>query len=242
MGLQPTNADLATANAHLPATFTNPAPGGSSNFGIGNAEFKALSGGALPGYTGDDSSIGFATNFCAPNPACPYDYSGGAPPAGSLDFTAVAEHEIAHAMGRLDEAFQPVGPAPPFLTPLDFFKYGISGGNCTTTLDPLFDTTCFSIDGGATNPGGKTFSDMSNSSDWTSCNNGAGPCPATGDFYDAFIGPGEFSTVSAADITEMCALGWNDCAAVVTTPEPGTLALLGTSLLGLAALRRRRRA
>jgi hypothetical protein len=32
-----------------------------------------------------------------------------------------------------------------------------------------------------------------------------------------------------------------DPAQAIATPEPGTLALLGTSLLGFAALRRRRR-
>jgi PEP-CTERM motif len=227
VGLQPTNTALATADAHLPATFTNPAPGGSSLFGIGDSEYLALNSVAQNGNT-VDGYLGVATNFCGGG-TCPYDFTGGAPGPTAIDFTAVIEHELSHAMGRLDQAFAP--PNPPELTPLDFFKYQDNAGTCTTTLDPRFDVTCFSIDGGATNPLGRTFSNVSDSGDWIN---------ATGDSYNAFIGQGEFASVSSADITEMCALGWEGCAAAVPTPEPGTLALLSSALLGFTALRRRR--
>jgi hypothetical protein len=208
VSLQPTNAALATAGAHLPATYTNPA--GSSNFGIGNAEYKALTGTSLPGYTGIDSSTGFATNLC----------SGTTCPSG---FTALVEHEVAHAMGRVDYAF--VGT--PFLTPLDFFKYDPG----TSNLDPLFVQTSFSIDGGATNPLGRTFSNTSDSGDWIG---------VTSDSYNYLVANG--ATVSTADITEMCALGWNDCSQAVPAPLIGfglpAFLVVGGLLFGAKLLER----
>jgi PEP-CTERM motif len=224
---------LQTANANLPAAYPHPGGrtiGGVPAFIIPDAEYIALTGVAqnadpIQGFTG------YATNFCGGG-TCPYDFTGGPPGSTAIDFTAVVEHEIAHALGRIDFAF--AGANQP-LTPQDFFKYMMSGGACTKTLDPNFDITCFSYDGGATNPQGRTFSNFSDSGDWIN---------AGGDSYNYSIGQGQFASVSMADLLLMCAEGWNDravCSAVVTTPEPGTLALLGTSLLGLAALRRRRR-
>jgi hypothetical protein len=235
LGLPGATAVLATANAHLPATYPN--PGGSTGFFIPDAEYKALTGGLTLDGDPIDGYTGYATNFCGGG-TCPYDFSGGVPGPTAIDFTAVVEHELSHALGRVDYGFSfgAPGSPPPFLTPQDFFKYAMPNGPCATTLDPKFDVTCFSYDGGATNPGGKTFSNQSDSGDWIN---------AANDSFNAFIGNGEFASVSNADIALMCAEGWNDAAvcgsAVTQTPEPGTLALLGTSLLSLAALRRRRR-
>jgi PEP-CTERM motif-containing protein len=221
---------LVTANAHLPATYPN--PGGSTGFFIPDAEYKALTGMALNGDP-IDGFTGYATNFCGGG-TCPYDFTGGVPPANAIDFKAVVEHELSHALSRVDYAFSSgtSGGAPPFLTPQDFFKY-VCG---TPNLDPKFDIACFSYDGDMTNPQGRTFSNSSDSGDWIN---------AGGDSFNAFIGQGQFASVSMADLLLMCAEGWNDgavCGTQVTgTPEPGTLALLGTSLLGFAALRRRRR-
>jgi len=226
---------LQTANANLPGAYPNGGCCGGTtptNFFIPDAEYKALTGAALDadpidGYTG------YATNFCNPS-SCAYDFSGGAPPAGEIDFKAVVEHELSHAMSRVDFGFSSgvAGNSPPFLTPQDFLKYDCN----TTTLDPKFSITCFSSDGGATNPQGRTFSNQSDSGDWINANT---------DSFNAFAFTGLQATVSTADIMLMCAEGWNDRAVcgtpAVATPEPGALALLGTSMLGLAAMRRRRR-
>jgi hypothetical protein len=214
---------LTTANANLPATYPNPE--GSTNFFIPDAQYLVLNGKALNtdtimGYTG------YATNFCS-TISCPYDFSGGRPPAGDIDFTAVVEHELSHAMSRLDAAFL----GTPILTPQDFFKYDCG----TSNLDPGFDVTCFSFDGGTTNPSGRTFSNQLDSGDWIGFST---------DSFNFSLFPGTQATVSLADIELLCAEGWNDdtvCGTLQAAPEPGTLALLGTSLLGLAALRPRRR-
>jgi PEP-CTERM motif len=220
---------LVTANANLPATYTN--PGGSTSFFVPDAEFKALTGGAQ-----NADPVNAFTGYGTTPAGLNWDFSGGVPPVNEFDFTSVVEHEVAHALGRVDWAFQSGvanGP-PPKLSPLNFFTYDCPSPN--TTLDPRFNITCFSIDGGNTNPGGRTFSNVSDSGDWI--NFGA-------DSYNESITNGVQQTVSNFDLLEMCALGWNDRAAcgtpVTPTPEPGTLALLGTSLLGLVALRRRRR-
>jgi hypothetical protein len=235
VSLQPTNSVLATANANLPASYPN--PGGNPTFNIGNADYKALNGTAIPGYPvgTDDSAAGFATNFCGGG-NCPYDFTGGTPAANAIDFRAVAEHEISHAMGRVDEAPPGTpGGAPANLTALDFFKYAMSGGSCTKTLDPKNDITCFSFDGGATNPLGRVFSNFSDPSDWTG---------ATGDSYNFAIGQGQFASVSSADIQEMCALGWNNCAAAVPAPMIGfgfpAFLAVGGLLFGVKLMRRSR--
>jgi hypothetical protein len=147
-------------------------------------------------------------------------------------------------MSRVDFAFSnskgtpTPNQAPPFLTPQDFFRYQDNAGTCNTTLEPKFNVACFSYDGGATNPSPfRTFSNDSDSGDWIN---------AASDSFNAFLSRGVDGSVSTTDILLMCAEGWND-RAVCGTPavgasEPGTLALLGTSLLGFAALLRRRRA
>jgi hypothetical protein len=194
-GFQSPNSALVTANAHIPATYPN--PGGGTSFLLGDAEFKALNNGTAQNTDAVDGETGYATSACSGN-TC----SGFLMPA--------IEHEIAHAMGRLDLATNASG-IPSKLTPLDFFKYAISpGGACTNVLDPRFDQTCFSIDGGATNPLGRQFSNVSDRADWNS---------NVLDSYNYAIGNG--ATVSSADITEMCALGWQGCAAAVPAPPIG---------------------
>ena len=219
---------LKTADANLPAAYPHPGGrtiGGVPAFIIPDSEYIALTGLAQNADT-IDGFTGYAVNFCGGG-TCPYDFTGGVPAANAIDFTAVVEHEVTHAMGRIDYAF---AAAPQPLTPLDFFKYNRCPGG---TLDPNFDITCFSYDGGATNPGGRTFSNSSDSSDWI--NFGA-------DSFNAFINQGVFASISTADIQEMCALGWNDNSVCGTAavPEPSTLGLLSFSLLGVAILRRRR--
>lgn len=214
----PQNAALATAVAHLPAAYacatcTNQPP----TFFIPDTQFLALTNGA---QNADpiEAFTGFGTN-----PGAGWDFTGGTPTGGKFDFTSTLEHEIAHAMGRVDDAF--IAGGPKFLTALDFYKYTCGTG----TNNPNFVASCFSIDGGTTDL--QTFDSTSDSSDWATF-----PCNGT-DSFDNCTFPNTRGVLSAVDIIEMEALGYDPPA----VPEPGTLALLGTSLLGLAALRRRRR-
>ena len=214
VGLQPNNTVLATANANLPAAYPNGS--NSSSFFISDPQYKALTGVAQNADT-IDAYNGYGSGFA-------WDFSGGPPGPGKFDFTSVVEHEVSHAMGRVDWGFYPGthGENPPFLTPLDFFKYTCN----TTNLDPTFNQTCFSFDGGNTNPSGRRFNDNSDSGDWL--NNG------NLDSNDAFLGTNQFATFTPVDLIEMYALGWDPA------PEPGTLALLATSLCGIGWLKRRR--
>ena len=72
----------------------------------------------------------------------------------------------------------------------------------------------------------------------------AGPGAGAGQLIqNAFNSRGqdEAYTTASPEYEMLLAIGWDPFAAVVTTPEPGTLALLGSSLLGFAAFRRHRR-
>jgi hypothetical protein len=199
----PENVPINTAVPFLPATFPN--PNGSSNFLITTAEQAALTGvsSGLP----SDGTIGFGTS------------------SSSGVWAAFALHEIGHIMGRFDQAFaSPPGGGPPILAPLDFFKYS------TTTpgqLDPTFSITNFSYDGGTTVPGGRQWSNISDSGDWLS---------PPSDPYNWETNGG--AVLSSPDILLNEALGWDPAASVV--PEPSTFLAFGAGLAGLAVWRRRR--
>ena len=202
--VHPENIPINTAVPHLPATFPNPDPNGSSNFLITTAERAALTG--VSSGLASDGTIGFGTS------------------STSAFWAAFALHEIGHILGRFDQAFA-APPNPPILTPLDFFKYDPG----TMTLDPTFTITNFSYDGGATNPGGRQWSNVSDSGDWIGF---------PSDPYNAFTDG--TAVLSTPDIQLDNALGWDPAAAVVA-PEPASVALLGlgTVLLGAYRLRRK---
>jgi hypothetical protein len=190
----PENAVENIASTHLPATFPNPDPNGSSAFLITTAERAALTG--ISSGLASDGTIGFGTS------------------STSGFWAPFALHEIGHIMGRFDQAFAEP-PNPPVLTPLDFFKYDPG----TTTLDPRFVVTNFSYDGGATNPGGRQWSNISDSGDWI----GFPSDPYNWETNGTAI-------LSSPDILLDNALGWDP---VATTPEPTSLLLLGFGLSGL---------
>lgn len=200
--LQPGNLALAVGASHLPATYPN--PGGADTFFVSDAEYLALTGtpqnaDPVQAFTGYGTLKG--TGFS-------WDFSGATPAAGHLDFTSTVEHEIAHAMGRADYAFASGKPghAPPFLTPLDFYKYAPG----TKKLDPKFSNTAFSIDGGVRELKLGTagiFDKTSDSSDWKN----KGTCGGS-DSFDACLNTGVWATVGPVDMTEMEALGWNPSA------------------------------
>ncbi len=199
----PENVPINKAVPFLPATFTNPDPNGSSSFLITTAEQAALKG--VSSGLASDGTIGFGTG------------------SSSAVWAAFALHEIGHIMGRFDQAFA-APPNPPVLVPLDFFKYNTT----TKKLDPTFSVTYFSYDGGATNPGGRQWSNISDSSDWIGVSSDPYNYQTNGT-----------AVLSSADILLNEALGWDP----VATPEPASLTLLATGFFaagGFGFYRRRK--
>jgi hypothetical protein len=199
------NIPINAAVPHLPATFPNPDPSGSSSFLITTAEKAALTG--ISSGLASDGTIGFGSS------------------STSGFWAAFALHEIGHIMGRFDQAFA-APPNPPILTPLDFFKYDPN----TTTLDPRFVVTNFSYDGGATNPGGRQWSNISDSGDWLN---------PPSDPYNWQTNGG--AILSSPDIALDNALGWDPPAQATAVPEPTSMTLLGAGTLLLSAFGWRRR-
>jgi hypothetical protein len=199
----PENIPINTAVPFLPVTFPNPDPNGSSSFLITTAERAGLTGvnSGLP----SDGTIGFGTS------------------STSTFWAAFALHEIGHILGRFDQAFA-APPNPPILAPLDFFKYDPG----TSTLDPTFTITNFSYDGGATNPGGRQWSNVSDSGDWIGF---------PSDPYN--FATNGIAVLSSPDILLDNALGWDPAATV--TPEPASVMLLGLGVAGIAGYGWRRR-
>jgi hypothetical protein len=239
-----TQPDQLTALASLGPAPVNNASGnpvnGNPNIIFTSAEGRnlgfATQGGVLPNSninnatccTGTfDSEIGLATGITSP----PNGLSGS-----TFSLQAVANHEIDEVLG--------VGGAASTLTgsgalngpvgDLDLYRYDGNGSRSYSNADPK--QPYFSINGGAT---ALSFFNQvvgADFADWQSNPDHAGFGPQ---LQDAFGTPGVNIPLGPNEITAFNAIGY-DVMQVAAAPEPGTLALLSTSLLGLAALRRRR--
>lgn len=202
----PENQPINTAAPNLPMAYLN--PGGSTNFFVSDAEYKALTGKAQ-NTDAIDGYVGVAAKD-------PWSFGAAAGAAGTEYFRGALEHEITHDMGRFDAAYLVAnGGNPAYLTPLDFYKINANNAN----LDPTRSVTRFSIDGGKTFYPGYTFNASSDTSDWNNLpDNSFNTSLAT------------FQSMTPTDLVEMQALGWDPA-----VPEPGTWLLLGTGILGLLA-------
>ena len=119
--------------------------------------------------------------------------------------------------------------------PTDLYRYSAPGAPSFTTSGTA--TSYLSIDGGLTNV--VDFNQNSGGDYGDFAPPGAGPGQLIQNAFNN-TGQDEAYTTSSPEFLMEEAIGW-DPAAQVVVPEPGTLALLGTSLLSLAAVRRWRK-
>jgi len=147
--------------------------------------------------------------------------------SGYYDFLGIAEHEIGHILG-FDSDVDSVDYSN-YKTVLDLFRYTIPVNGVPGT--PSFSTSqaaCFSIDGGGSCVEGFSTGAVGDYQADHWLNN-------SGLLMQPVIAPGTTQNITPTDIQALDAIGWD-----VAVAEPGSLALLGSALAGMLALRRRR--
>ncbi|MDD2795921.1 NF038122 family metalloprotease [Acidocella sp.] len=183
------------AAANLPAVD----PTGTGYLKLTDAQAEAL--GLMTGSAGPGQD-GFVI-FGSAGALLDFSTTGTSVPSNQYDFVGVAEHELTHALGRIDAN----SGAPQFI--MDLYKYAAPGTLQTNGTN----LTYISIDGGATAL--DTLSTISDLSDWAGS--------AGNDAFTAYANQGVLNTISSADTALMSALGFNVlCFAAgtrIATPE-----------------------
>jgi hypothetical protein len=177
-----------------------------------------------------------------------YDYRtlGGSTngTADNYDFFGVVEHELDEILGTAS-CIGTTGADNTLTNPancasaVDMFRYTSSGDR---TFDTIGANAYFSANGGATDYEGNIYDNQANGDDWADFNNsctfvqdGQG-CPNGATFDILTDGPGD---TAGPEVAILNAVGFNLDSA--STPEPGTLALLGIGFTALGFIGRRRR-
>jgi hypothetical protein len=162
------------------------------SFFVTSAEAKAL-GLTNGSSTGIDGYIGLTASSAMFFPG-----AGGAIKANQYDAIGVAAHEISEVMGRIGMEGQKLGSYANVYTPLDMFRF-----TAPNTPDIRPTAGYFSTNNGLSNL--EAFNNPGNggdAADWASS-----PANALNAF-DAFDNPGVKSQVTATDLLEIAALGF----------------------------------
>jgi PEP-CTERM motif len=184
-----------------------------------------------------DASIVFANSF-----SWDYNPSDGIT-AGSYDFVGIAAHELGHALGFVSGVdvldINSTGTffaADQFtyVSSVDLFRFS-TASTAQNVIDFTASTTpkYFSLNRGATSIAGfstgRTWGDGQQNSHWKD-SLGLG-------IMDPTAATGELLVIRPNDVQLFDTIGWN----LAPIPEPGTYALFGLGLLGLALRRRQQR-
>ena len=218
-----TTSNDAIANSLLPNSATNPV-NGTSTINVKTANLRAV-GIATPGFgvgqANPDGTITLNTSLTFP---------GSLGSSSTYSLLSVTEHEIDEVLGLGSSlAAIPLGT----IFPEDLFRYDAAGNRSFTTNSAA--QAFFSINGTTDLAQFDNQNDGGDLGDWQSNPLPSGVPPKV---QDAFATP--LATPSlGVELTALDVIGYN-FNAQVPVPEPGSLTLLGTSLLGLVALRRRR--
>jgi PEP-CTERM motif-containing protein len=187
----------------------------------------------------------------------PLDYTRPTPafPPTEYDALGAIEHELDEVVGgggagsTLNEIFNNCSTNPSnffcnkFGT-LDLYRYSAPNTPSFTTSGSA--SSYFSVDGGVTNIVGFNQSSGGDFADFgpnvTACSGGGfgGPDAFIQDAFSCNNQQRENYTTASPEYSMLLSIGYDPIAAAAV-PEPGTLALLGTSLLGFGAVRRRQR-
>lgn len=188
-----------TANARNPAarqelaSLPAIAPSQIGSYYIAPAQEKAW-GLLSPTATSADGEIGFSSAY-----SYSFDPNNQSAP-GMFGFIGLAEHEIAHALGRINTD-----------GPLELVDYAAPGVLATPNTGGYF-----SLDGGKTNLG--QFAPVGDTADWAP--------PSTGDAFGYLTYPGTNGVMTPVDKTLLGVLGFNvntaapSAGPVVVPPPP----------------------
>lgn len=220
-GDKTTAADATAMSVLFPGGPNNPV-NGDPTINVKTANLRAVGLNVSPPAGQPDGTITLNTSLTFPGS-----------PSSSLQFSllSVTQHEIDEVLGLGSSL-----PDVPFGTifPEDLYRYDASGSRSFTTNSSA--KAFFSIDGVTDLAQFDNQNDGGDFGDWQS--NPLPPSVAP-KVQDAFATP--FATPSlGVEKTALDVIGYDLIPPPREVPEPGALAMLATSLLGLAGLRRRR--
>jgi hypothetical protein len=168
-----------------------------------------------------------------------YYYGAGIQPANDYDFFSIVEHETDEILGTSSCVSTGGGSLTDGCggsnaSAVDLFRYSAPG---TRVFESTTPGAYFSDNGGTTQIG-PAYNTLANGDDYadfaTNCSNVQ---DATGCLGSAL----DISTDGGAEVKILDAVGYNLKAGPSTTPEPSSLVLLGSGLVGLSGMVRRRR-